>query len=421
VIVDESHHAPATSYKAVLDYFRSNADLKVLGITATPERADEEALGQVFESVAFDYSVLQAIKDGWLVSIQQQLIEIHDLDFSHIRTTAGDLNTGDLAAVMEEERNLYGICDATMKELGQRKAIMFTVTVKQAEAAANILNRYRSGVAAFASGKTPPEDRRRIMRDFAEGKFQILVNCNLVIEGFDVPDADLLIQARPTKSKLLYQQQLGRIMRPLPGTVDGLATPAGRQAAISSSAKPVATVIDFVGNAGRHKLVHAIDCLGGNISDKARELAERELRKSGMPAKVEDIVIEAERREREQRERAEAARRVRLTGRATYTSRMINPFDAFDIVAPPDRAWDRGKSLSTKQRELLAKQGIDPERMSYAEGKTVLNALFDRWSKGLCSLRQAALLKRFGYESNVTRDKASEIITALKQNNWRKV
>jgi superfamily II DNA or RNA helicase len=421
VIVDESHHAPATSYKAVLDYFRSNADLKVLGITATPERADEEALGQVFESVAFDYSVLQAIKDGWLVSIQQQLIEIHDLDFSHIRTTAGDLNTGDLAAVMEEERNLYGICDATMKELGQRKAIMFTVTVKQAEAAANILNRYRSGVAAFASGKTPPEDRRRIMRDFAEGKFQILVNCNLVSEGFDVPDADLLIQARPTKSKLLYQQQLGRIMRPLPGTVDGLATPAGRQAAISSSAKPVATVIDFVGNAGRHKLVHAIDCLGGNISDKARELAERELRKSGMPAKVEDIVIEAERREREQRERAEAARRVRLTGRATYTSRMINPFDAFDIVAPPDRAWDRGKSLSTKQRELLAKQGIDPERMSYAEGKTVLNALFDRWSKGLCSLRQAALLKRFGYESNVTRDKASEIITALKQNNWRKV
>jgi ribosomal protein S28E/S33 len=210
-------------------------------------------------------------------------------------------------------------------------------------------------------------------------------------------------------------------MRPLPGTVDGLATPAGRHAAISSSAKPVATVIDFVGNAGRHKLVHAVDVLGGNISDKARELAERELRKSGMPAKVEDIVIEAERREREARERAEAAKRARLTGRATYTSRMINPFDAFDIVAPPDRAWDRGKSLSTKQRELLAKQGIDPERMSYAEGKTVLNALFDRWSKGLCSLRQAALLKRFGYESNVTRDKASEIITALKQNNWRKV
>ncbi len=179
-----------------------------------------------------------------------------------------------MAAVMEEERNLYGICDATMRELGQRKAIMFTVTVKQAQLACDILNRYRSNVAMWASGKTPPEDRRRIMRDFAEGKFQILVNCNLVSEGFDVPDADLLIQARPTKSKLLYQQQLGRVMRPLPGIVDGLATPAGRQAAISSSKKPIATVIDFCGNAGRHKLVHAIDVLGGNISDKVRELAQ---------------------------------------------------------------------------------------------------------------------------------------------------
>ncbi len=206
IIVDESHHGTATSYKAVLEYFRSNADLKVLGITATPERADEEALGQIFESVAYDYSVLQAIKDGWLVSIQQQLIDIQGLDFSHVKTTAGDLNQGELAAVMEEERNLYGICDATMRELGQRKAIMFTVTVKQAQLACDILNRYRSNVAMWASGKTPPEDRRRIMRDFSEGKFQVLVNCNLVSEGFDVPDADLLIQARPTKSKLLYQQ-----------------------------------------------------------------------------------------------------------------------------------------------------------------------------------------------------------------------
>jgi superfamily II DNA or RNA helicase len=422
VIVDESHHAPATSYKAVLEYFRGNPDLKVLGITATPERADEEALGQVFESVAFDYSVLQAIKDGWLVSIQQQLIDIQGLDFSHIRTTAGDLNAGDLAAVMETEHNLYGICDATMAELGKRKAIMFTVTVKQAELACDILNRYRHGVAAFASGKTPSEDRRRIMRDFSEGKFQILVNCNLVSEGFDVPDADLLIQARPTKSKLLYQQQLGRIMRPLPGIVDGLQTAAARHAAIGDSKKPIATVIDFVGNAGRHKLVHAVDVLGGKISEKARELAERELRKTGAPTRVDELVIEAERREREERDRAEAARKAKLTGRATYTSRMINPFDAFDIVAPPDRAWDRGKHLSPKQCELLQKQGIDPQRMSYSEGQAILNEIFRRFSNNLCSLRQASLLKKRGIETkNLTRAQASQLITSIaEKEGWRK-
>ncbi len=132
------------------------------------------------------------------------------------------------------------------------------------------------------------------------------------------------------------------------------------------------------------------------------------------------MVIEAERREREEKQRLEAARKARLTARAQYTSRYVDPFDAFDIVAPPDRQWDRSKHLSEKQRALLVKQGIDPERLSYAEGKAVLNTLFDRWNKNLCSLRQAALLKRYGYESNVTRDQAGAIITSLKANNWKR-
>src|SRR5262249_16376514 len=141
----------------------------------------------------------------------------------------------------------------------------FTVSVKQAETSCQILNRYRPNVAQFASGKTPKDIRRQVMRDFSEGRFQVLVNCNLVSEGFDVPDAELLIQARPTKSKLLYQQQLGRIMRPLPGVVDNECSNIAtlRRTAIADSAKPMATVMDFVGNAGRHKLVHAIDVLGG--------------------------------------------------------------------------------------------------------------------------------------------------------------
>ena len=426
-MIDEVHHATAASYRSVIDYFKSgNPDIKILGLTATPERSDEEALGQIFESVAFDYSVHQAIKDGWLVPVQQQLIDIQDLDFSHVRTTAGDLNARDLAIVMEAERNLYGICDATTREIKDRKAIMFTVSVKQAQLATDILNRYKTGMAVHASGKTPKEDRRRIMRDFSEGKFQILVNCNLVSEGFDVPDAELLIQARPTKSKLLYQQQLGRIMRPLPGTVDliapnGAIPSVARRESIKNSRKPVATVMDFVGNAGKHKLIHAIDVLGGNISDKVRELAERELKKSGQPMQVDALVEEAEKLEREEKERQERARRAKLIAKATYTSRYIDPFDAFDIVAPADRAWDRSKALSEKQRALLTKQGLDPDRMNYTQGQAVLNELFNRWNNNLCSLKQAACLKRFGYETKeMTRERAGEIITELKANNWQR-
>lgn len=421
VIVDEMHHGTAASYRRVLDHFKQNPDLKILGVTATPERADEEALGQICDTVAFDYAIKQAIMDGWLVPVEQQLIDIQDLDFSHIRTTAGDLNASDLAAVMEAERNLYGICDATMKEIGQRRAIMFCVTVKQAELACGILNRYKTGIARWASGATPKEERRQIMKAFGDGQFQILVNCNLVSEGFDVPDAELLIQARPTKSKTLYTQQLGRIMRPLPGTVDGIDTPEQRKFSIADSRKPVATVMDFVGNAGRHKLVHAVDILGGKISDKIRELAEEIARKTGRPMDVDELVEEAERREDDIRRQAEAARKARLTARATYTMRTINPFDAFDIVAPPDRAWNTGKQLSEKQRLLLRKQSIDPDGLTYAEGKALINELFRRWEAGLCSLKQANLLKKYGYETHdMTRDQASALITAIRNNDWQR-
>ncbi len=179
--------------------------------------------------------------------------------------------------------------------------------------------------------------------------------------------------------------------------------------------------MDFCGNSGRHKLIHAVDVLGGKISDKARELAERELRKTGAPMEVDKLVEEAERMEREEAERQERARKAKLTGKAVYTIRTIDPFDAFDVVRPPDRAWDRSKHLSEKQRQLLLRQGLDPDRLSYAEGKTVLNTLFDRWSKNLCSLKQASLLKRYGYSTHdVTREQASAIITKLKENHWQR-
>lgn len=432
VICDEAHHFIMPSFREVIDYFKSAEDIKFLFLTATPKRTDKLGLFPICESVAYEYPIRQAIDDGWLVPVAQQLIDIQSLDFSHIRTTAGDLNAGDLAAVMEAERNLYGICDAATKELKDSdKCIMFTATVKQAQMSADILNRYRAGIALFASGKTRPDERDRIMRDFREGRngCQYFVNCGLVSEGFDVPDANKLIQAKPTKSPLVYTQQLGRIMRPLPGTVDnvksnapnGAITSIDRRNSIKNSRKNVATVMDFVGNAGRHKLVHAIDVLGGKISEKGRELAERELRKTGAPMDVDEIVEEADRLEREERERLDRARRAKLIAKATYTARYVDPFDAFDILAPNERAHDRGKHLSERQRALLAKQGLDPDRLTYTQGQAILNTLFDRWDKGLCSLKQAALLKRFGYETKgVTRDQAGAIITQLKSNNWQR-
>src|SRR5215472_576959 len=286
LIIDEAHHATSPTYRRVIDYYRSNATLKVLGVTATPDRADEEALGQVFQSVAYDYEVQDAIHDGWLVPIEQQMVHVEGLDYSGIRTTAGDLNGGDLAAVMEAEKNLQQMTSASLSIIGQRRALVFTASVKAAELTAEIFNRHRSGMAAWVCGKTDREDRRRTLAEFADGKVQVVCNCGVLTEGFDDPGVEVVIMGRPTKSRSLYSQMVGRSTRPLPGVVDGPETAEARKAAIGASAKPSCLVVDFVGNAGKHKLVTSADILGGKFSEEALERAVARVKIAGGPVNM---------------------------------------------------------------------------------------------------------------------------------------
>src|SRR5215813_12632438 len=115
VIIDEAHHSTTDTYRKIIDYFSANPDIKILGVTATPDRADEEALGQVFKSVAFEYDILTGVQNGWLVDVTQQFFVVKSLDFSHVRTTAGDLNGRDLNAVMEAEENIQGIIHPSLE------------------------------------------------------------------------------------------------------------------------------------------------------------------------------------------------------------------------------------------------------------------------------------------------------------------
>ena len=145
LIIDEAHHATAPTYRRLIDHYRQNPNLKVLGVTATPDRADEEALGQVFESVAFDYEIVDAIADGWLVPVRQRAVYVEGLDYSSVRTTAGDLNGADLARILEYEEALHGIAHPTMELVGTRKSLVFAASVAHAERLAEIFNRHRPG------------------------------------------------------------------------------------------------------------------------------------------------------------------------------------------------------------------------------------------------------------------------------------
>jgi superfamily II DNA or RNA helicase len=421
VIIDEAHHATSPSYRRVIDYYRTNPALKILGVTATPDRADEEALGQVFQSVAFDYEVLDAIHDGWLVPIEQQMVHVEGLDYSGIRTTAGDLNGGDLAAVLEAEKNLQQMASASLEIIGGRRALVFTASVKAAETTAEIFNRHRAGMASWVCGKTDRDERRKVLAAFAAGKIQAVCNCGVLTEGFDDPGVEVVIMGRPTKSRSLYSQMVGRSTRPLSGVVDGPETAEERRAAIAASAKPSCLVVDFVGNAGKHKLVTSADILGGSVSDAAIELATNRARKARGPVKMAEALDEAEeelKRRREEARLAEAARKARLVATARFTTQSVDPFDVLELAPMKPRGWDNCRSLSVKQRALLSKQGINPDRITPSQGKQLIAEIFRRWDGKLCSFKQAKVLRKYGYSTDVSFAEASKTIDALAKNGW---
>ncbi len=428
VVIDEFHHAPAASYRKCLDYFiKGNPELKVLGVTATPDRADEEALGQVCESVAFNYEVLDAINDGWLVPVEQQMVTIDGLDFSSVRTTAGDLNGADLAAIMESEKNMQGLCSATIDIIGDRQTIVFTSSVKHAETACAIFNRHKQGIADWVCGATDKETRRKTMKAVLEGRTQILCNVGVATEGFDAPKVEVIVMGRPTKSRSLYAQMAGRATRPLPGIVDGPEKAEERRAAIAASAKTHCLLVDFCGNSGRHKLINGMDILGGKYSDEAKELAGELMERDGKARRIGDALSEAEeaiaerqRKEAEEKRKREEAKRARLVAKAKFVAQKVDPFDAFDIRKIADDRDTSGKTLSEKQRTLLLKQGIDPDSMGYTNAKRILDEQFRRWQGDLCSVKQASLLNRYGIDgANTSRTEAKKMIDAIAANGWR--
>lgn len=421
LIIDEAHHAVAPSYRKVIEHFKQNPNLKILGVTATPDRADELALGRIFQSVAYDYDIRDGIEDGWLVPITQLMIDVDTLDFSNVRTTAGDLNGKDLAEQMEYEANLWGVAEPTFKEADGRKTLVFAASVAHAERLAEIFNRMKPNCAEWVCGTTPKEYRRKIFDAYARRELQFLVNVGVATEGFDDPSIEVVAMARPTKSRCLYTQMCGRGTRPLPGVVEGLADAYSRKAAIEQSAKKNVMIIDFVGNSGRHKLVCSADILGGKYEDEVIELAKRACRR-GKPVEMMSELKKAEAEiaaRRKRREEAERRNLIQMT--VSYKKKTVDPFDVFDITPQRERAWNKNHLATFKQREFLAKWGIDAEGMTRQQASQLITECLHRREKQLCTFKQAAILKKKGIKNAhlLTFKQASQLIEELKKNNWR--
>jgi len=195
VVVDEAHHAVSESYRRVLDHF-SGAD--VLGVTATADRADRRDLGEVFDSIAYEYGLARAVRDGWLCPIEAQTLPL-SVDISGVSTQAGDYAAGQLGDALDPY--LDAIADQMAGVCRERRTVVFLPLVRTAKAFAERL-RARGLSACEVDGQS--EDRDEVLSDFQAGRYQVMCNSMLLTEGWDCPAVDCVVVLRPTKSRALY-------------------------------------------------------------------------------------------------------------------------------------------------------------------------------------------------------------------------
>lgn len=435
LICDEAHHYVAGSPKKVVDYYRhGNPELKVLGVTATPDRQDEKALGNVFESVAMVYEPLEAIEDGWLCPLSVQSVFCEHLDFSaggilgrQAKKTAGDINKADLQAVMEYEDCLHEVLSPTIEIADGRQTLIFASGLNHAERMVEILHRHGPNSARWIHHKTKKPERRAIFKDFRAGEFQFLVNVGIVTEGVDVPGLEVVAIARPTQSRALLAQMIGRVTRTEPGIVDAVQEDmyddpaAERRRRIAGSKKPYGLVLDFVGNCGPLKLITPTHVLGGDYEDDVLQRAaslQLEIA-TEEPRDVIEILNEAKKQIREEHKLEEERKRSVIKPRAKYSLQSRDVFNVVDIEPRRSREWDNQSPLSAKERGILEKQGIDPDGFKPEEARQVMKEIFRRWKHKLASPKQAKHLKKLGLPGDLPAAVAKQVMNVIAANKFK--
>tara|TARA_R100001082_G_scaffold16852_1_gene8472 strand:+ start:11536 stop:13293 length:1758 start_codon:yes stop_codon:yes gene_type:complete len=419
LIIDEAHHALAQSYRNVIDHFQKNPKHKVIGVTATPDRGDQLGLGEIFDDCPFQYEIGDAVCDGWLVPIRQQYVTVGSLDYSEIKTRLGDLCGGDLAEVLEQEKNIHGMVSPTLELLKGKSAIVFCATVRQAEMAAEVFNRHKEGIAACVHGKTSPEDRADILARFADGSLQFVTNVGVLTEGFDAPRCDAVVMMTATKVRAKYVQCVGRATRPITPPLQTM-TKEQRVEAIGSSEKPFCTVIDFKGNSGRHKLIGMVDVLAGNRPEGVVDRAKRIIADEGV-ADPEDALRMAEIREEEEKQREEARqreilRKAKVKLKADYHAREVDPFARFDMT--PVHPSDPKEQPSEKQQAMLMNNGVDPTGLTRKQAGRLVGDIMMRRKLGRPSLKQEAILDRYNLTARSSFE-AKALIDEIAAAGWK--
>lgn len=397
IIIDEAHHAITDGYRRILDYF---SGAKVLGVTATPDRGDMRNLGEVFDSLAFEYKLTDAIKEGYLCKIMAQTIPLQ-LDITSVTMSGGDYAVGDLGTALDPY--LEQIAAEMARRCKSRKTVVFLPLIKTSQKFRDLLNAHGFR-AAEVNGQS--DDRRQVLADFDAGKYNVLCNSMLLTEGWDCPSVDCVVVLRPTKVRSLYSQMVGRGTRLSPGKTDLL-------------------LLDFLWMTDKHELCRPADLV---CEDRAvaRQMTET-LAESGCPEDIEQAAAQASEDVVAQREEALAKQ---LAEQRRKKAKLVDPLQyemsiqAEDLSGyVPTFGWEAGPP-SEQQTAALEKLGILPDAVESAgKAALLLDRLNKRRDEGLTTPKQIRCLEKYGFQHVGTWsfEAARHIIDRIAAQGWRGV
>lgn len=395
IIVDEAHHCLSEGYQRVLGHF---SEAKVLGVTATPDRGDMRNLGQFFQSLAYEYSLPRAIREGYLSPIKALTIPLK-LDLSGVSVQSGDFKAGDLGSALDPY--LVSIAEEMQHHCSERKTVVFLPLVNTSQKFRDILNN-RGFRAAEVNGESP--DRAQVLQDFADGKYNVLCNSMLLTEGWDCPSVDCVVVLRPTKVRSLYCQMVGRGTRLSPG-------------------KDHLLLLDFLWHTERHELCHPAHLICES-PDVAKQMTEN-IDAAGCPVDIEEAEQKASEDVVAQREEALAKKLSELKLRKR---RLVDPLQfemsiqAEDLSGyVPSFGWEMGPP-SDKQRGALEKMGLFPDEIENAgKAALLLDRLEKRRAAGLATPKQIRFLEGRGFQHVGTWEfnHAKKLIDRIAANGWK--
>ena len=397
IIIDEAHHAITDGYRRILDYF---GDAKVLGVTATPDRGDMRNLGEVFDSLAFEYKLTDAIKEGYLCRILAQTIPLQ-LDITSVTMSGGDYAVGDLGTALDPY--LEQIAAEMARRCKSRKTVVFLPLIKTSQKFRDLLNAHGFR-AAEVNGQS--DDRRQVLADFDAGKYNVLCNSMLLTEGWDCPSVDCVVVLRPTKVRSLYSQMVGRGTRLSPGKTDLL-------------------LLDFLWMTDKHELCRPADLV---CEDRtvARQMTEH-LAETGCPEDIEEAAAQASEDVVAQREEALAKQ---LEEQRRKKAKLVDPLQYEMSIQAEDLAgyvpafgWEAGPP-SEQQTAALEKLGILPDAVESAgKAALLLDRLNKRRDEGLTTPKQIRCLEKYGFQHVGTWsfEAARHMIDRIAAQGWRGV